>query len=459
VQLLGDNNFSLRLNSCLGFCLGSAILWRLLARKFGIWPSTIAVYALTLGSSQVIDHNCEARCYGMLFFEFSLATWIYASLCEKRNASWLMFVANSLVHAALVTTHYLGFGYGLVFMLANCAVFARDVRSAATRCISIAAGWLFFVPCIPGLMCQAELGKHSCILRPTLRHLFNVYNVMDENLMPLLLTLVAVALLILVVRNTITTTSETMRDGVAVKPLLILALSILVLPAAVWLVSQSTTSLFMARYFLAPLLVCWEIVLAICVRAIYSSLLLQGGVAKSGSWIVTKWLSHAAFVALLVFYIGFANRTWIRARQGIFDEVHQSENETLKMIDGLPRDVPIAFLELFEFAVIDRYSDRRSQFALLVDREWSFGNSPDVSRFAANCCDYADALKRQYEAPVSSFDRFLKEHDRFVLIRSNRPSTLCEKWFAAADWNRAPLATTSMNSAVLIERKTPGRDN
>ena len=464
-KVFGVSEVALRLFSCLGFCVGASSLWWLLKRTFGGWPALVGTFVVLLTSEQVTLHNCEARFYGLFFAETLLATCLFAALCERKKAGPGLLLANAVVHGALVTTHYLGFLYCAGFLLAFGVVWARDVRALGLRCGSILAGWLAFLPCVPGFLHHLAFGKpHGWITPPQLHDLIDVYNTAHQNFVPVVLTLVVLALLVEVLAGEavvqVPQAAENQRiSSRKALPLLILALCFLLLPVILWGFSKVFNPMFLARYLLPPLLVSWSVILAFSAQRLCRSQRRRSDGMSAWVRMALATVPQIGFVALTAFAIVFSAKYYLYASAGIITPPWKQDNQVLQAIDELPGDIPIVFVDTHAFFIFEHYSERRRQFVLLVDKDWAFSASPDVPRPAPNSYQIAMALKSRYAAKVREAADFWRENDRAIYLLGKNNQSLFEKQVLDEGFSSKSLFEASdaspvlVRSAVLVRKK------
>lgn len=237
-----------RAPSLLALLGGTLALGLALARRTGWARASAALTLALLGATPLLAHGGGFRAYGMLFGLFALLCAILLAYADRPGP--IRWVSAATVAALLSFTHLLG----LVFAGAAClglAASARppSVRAMAARLGLLAPSALLIVAHLPALNRTAELiTPWGWIPRPALDALPEGFLVGGLNpwVPPALMACAAIALLRGPGQSPRTDTESARPPALP----LWLALAILAVPPALWLLSQYSHPVFLDRYFL-----------------------------------------------------------------------------------------------------------------------------------------------------------------------------------------------------------------
>ena len=358
----------------------------------------------------------EARFYGMYLAEVAAAVSLAVAMMSRRPIGWPLLAANTLVHAALVTTHYFGFLYSGAILAAVAVCSMRQPRVLFQSVGSIVVGWLAFVPCVPIFLHHLEFSKpHGWIPTPTLTNLLNL--LMGDTLwvVPAAAGIGAMAIAFFVIARrgdrskSISDPAECLTGR---RVLAIMMLAFLLAPVAIWAWSQVATPVFVARYFVPDVfIVCF--LLAELTRFVFhrAATIDLSGLSRQ-RWFVTSLKVICSL--LIVGYLTAPSRTIYRELKkghyekwpGVATRLHLPNN---------PARVPIVFENPLEFLVENYYSSPSDQFLMIVDQEAVL--DPQAGRGANNSNQTATALKRRYpELPIVTTAELLQNYRTFIVI-------------------------------------------
>ncbi len=253
-QVVGAGELPLRLLSSLGISVAMLCHWRLLRRIYDVWPASLATVGAFFASQSIWYQNMEARFYGLFLAEVSLAIYLAVTIIARRPISRRLLVANALIHAALVTTHYFGFLYSGAILVATVLCLVRQPRVLSFCAGSIVVGWLAFLPCVPGFIRHLEFGKpHGWIMPPTVANLLDLMSGEWLWLTPALAGIFALGIAIRLFRPRGTSfkiNAESTDCPIERRSLAVITLLLSTIPFVVWGWSQVATPMFVARYFI-----------------------------------------------------------------------------------------------------------------------------------------------------------------------------------------------------------------
>jgi hypothetical protein len=404
-QALGTSELSLRLFTSLGFSSGFVMLWWTVRRAYGIWPAAVAVPVTVFANIELHLRNMEARFYGLYFAEIAAAIALFAYSARRTRTSVAFFVANALVHAALVTTHYFGFVYSGAVLLAYVLYNPRPRWGLALNVGSVFVGWLAFLPWIPAFLNQRALvGDEFWVPNPDLPALFGSYDFMRAFGFTIA-GLACAALVVEVLRNarrTVTVHEDHPDAGAAAsrRALVCIAVAFLLVPVGTWFYSQAGTSLFLRRYMF-PTAISYTVLVAYVAALVLARArqgLFPGGTAKE------DWGLRLVPNVLLALLVG----------QSVLVPLLNHTNKPKLKDMVLPRpklpvvvESPHAYFNEFHHL---RFKD-----------SYYFLSDPEFAPLAANATTQKimAALVRQYPASNCVLaEEFLANHRRFLVVTS-----------------------------------------
>jgi hypothetical protein len=432
-RIFGNSELAMRLFSCLGYCVGGVAFWMLLKRIFGRWPALSGMFAILIGSKFLAFHNAEARFYGMLFAETSLAVCLFAAICERVKAGseklFVLLAINAIVHAALVTTHYFGLVYSAAFLMAFCIFLRHDFRKLCCCCASVLIGWTAFLPCIPMFLHHWKMGKPRNWIPPsTLDELGLTYS--GDNTYCAVAAIAFFAFVLFACLRRHGAAFQYLRQSVktpAKLSLLILAFCLLLIPVGLWSYSSLTKPMFVSRYVLPPVWLGWGILSAFPIQFF-----------REWTWQITSKTPPAQASALrrmVPFVLSAAILLAVAPRVADCLDLVQAglsidDLAKVQVLLSFPRDKTVAFLHVHAYLFAERYLNYPKNFILLGDADWAYSDSSDVPQDAAINYKIAMAFKRQYGISFYEAKDFFKKSscDGFAYQVPER--SLYEKWKA-----------------------------
>lgn len=165
--IFGDSPLALRLFSAVAAAAAICLIFFVLRRSYGI-IATVAGLFVAFSDHEFLYQSSEARFHTLILAETALAILIYQKILERPRPSTWLLIANTIVHASMVMTHYFGPLYSgtilLGFALSSLARRHNPLRAS----LSILLGWCAFIPWIPTFLLHAGMGKPTFwIPRPT----------------------------------------------------------------------------------------------------------------------------------------------------------------------------------------------------------------------------------------------------------------------------------------------------
>ena len=158
-QLFGASELSLRLFSCLGFCVAYFIIWIVLHKRFGFWPATIATTSVFMTSSIILYQIHEARMYGLYLALAAGALYLYDAAGKQKKAGWKLVLLTFLVHTAIMHTHLFGMFYVAAFLGASVVRDTIQKNWQPWIYAALLAGGATFIFYYPAFVIQADAGS------------------------------------------------------------------------------------------------------------------------------------------------------------------------------------------------------------------------------------------------------------------------------------------------------------
>jgi hypothetical protein len=158
-RVFGASELSLRLLSSLGLSAALVVVWAMLRRVYGFWPSWIGTLVVFLTSRIVLIENAEARMYGLFVALGAAVVYQYERLNRRHRSTLRDLAGVALVHGALVNTHLFGPFYSGAALVAYAIV---DLQRKTLRWgiyVAIVIGWLCFFLYLPAFLVQIGAGR------------------------------------------------------------------------------------------------------------------------------------------------------------------------------------------------------------------------------------------------------------------------------------------------------------
>jgi hypothetical protein len=405
-RVFGATELTLRLFSCLCVILAGVVNWSMLRRCFGSWPALLSVALCFSASSGILFQASDARPYGLFLAEVAAAMLLAFRLCTSK-ISWPLLIANAVVHAALVTTHYFGFLYSGAMLVACALCLVREPRSIALCVGSVMLGWTAFLPCIPALIHHLEISKpHGWIQRPGISKLARLFLVDGHKYVP---ALIVVCVAVLWKRYSYgakwwaTVRQSLLQRRREFFVLFVLNSAIAAVPIFVWLLSQIQEPLYVGRYF-NSIVFNWASAVAFVIY-----IALAGGDLVTRKSYSLASLSIASVVAAI--YLAYAAI------------LQDASSHDLATRSGLPSGLPIVVENQSEFLQMNYYQKQDGRLLHVIDRECAL--DPRAIRSANTYDQIGTALKRNYpQIPIMTTEELLDKYGEFIVI--DHPNSL---WF------------------------------
>ena len=400
VQAFGSSVLALRIFTALGFALGFGFVHRALRRAFAPQAAGVAAFVALLGCRALVQHDLEARFYGLYFAEIAALVWWLVRDAAEERASPAALAGWLALHAALVTTHYFGFVYSGALLASAALVHVRDLRRTAATVLAGVAGWLTFVPWIPSFRRHLAFGGDGFwVPRPYLNDALEAFDLLEHPALTALL-LGATAVAVALVR---------MRDRLGASPApappepatarartawLAIAVAFALVPPATFVASRLGTSLFLERYFFPSTLT-------------FAALL-------AWTWQHVARRAAPSPTARTIASIGAAALIATSLFVPLRHADHRRGAEWPYELQG--EQVPGPFvLETTRFLPLAYYAADPDEMLFVQDRELAF--DPATAKRAMNSYQIIEALARHVPTvrTITTEDLFAR-HDRFVVV-------------------------------------------
>jgi hypothetical protein len=403
--VFGASPLSLRLFSALGFAVAVLLGWRLVRRRFGFWSASLCLPWVFLGSDVLYEQNVQARFYGLFL---ALAVWAVErcdALIREQRPDKRLLLTNAAAHAGLILVHPFGLVYSGA-LLAGVLLWDLLQRRWRVRLRvygSFVLGWAPFFMWLGPFLRQLEVGEPCFWLPvPEWGWMHGGMTLGLELGWPLLAVAAAVVLAWLDRRI-----ENAPPDGLAVAAgrLHLLLLGIVLafgVPLVAWLWSQIGRPVFLDRYML-PGLLGWVLILALPAGRVDAVWPQGAGAPAAGRW----WRRGRQAVVLALVGLALAIPVWRAWHEDPKPVPGRGE------LVGLP-DLPVAVESPHEY-LPRRFYHPEAPYVFILD--WEAAMQP--GGLANSTVDYKvmAAIKRHYpEHAIVSGERFLAEHDRFLLL-------------------------------------------
>lgn len=427
-QVFGSSEFVLRIWSSLGIFAAMVLTWCLLQRLYGAWPASSAVVVGFFSSAMVLYQNMEARCYGLFLAEIALATLLGVLLVSRRPASKKLLAANAVTHAALVTTHYFGFFYSGVIIIALGLRLYGQPRQLVRGVASVLIGWLAFIPCVPILICHMEFNHpHGWIDVPDFKDLRKLIHEDVGSAWPAALVVLGMTATIGWYgrrrRGNSGLTSAGGVDSPSIAPdadcraerrtLAAIMFGYLLIPPSVWILSQFAPPVFLPRYFIGDALISCFVFAQLTFWMLEAVRRLQRDLPEKVSGAL-YWLPQFCLALLAIGYIGYPTTRLIQQMSlGQYQKIKGVPYQPVAIADV---QLPIVFENSGEFLPRYHYRSPSQNLICVIDRDAAI--DPKASRRANNLDQIATALKRHYpELPIYTTAELLARYDRFIVLK------------------------------------------
>ncbi len=444
-RFFGAGELSLRLFSCLGICFACFTVWITLRRTYRLLPSAFGVLTVFCTSGIILEQNAEARMYGLFLAVCSFGLLQFDTLNRTEKQSRWNLLGNILIHAAIVHTHLFGIFYSSAIFLtqliwdAYCKVFRTQIY------LSIALGFLSLIFYIPTFLIQADAGKpRTWIPIPALNHLISLMNLNSSSFFQarvlswLILTVAILFLLNSFKQNSSNLNHENFPNQKNLEiPLLLIALSFLLVPIFVWVVSRTVRPIFVERY-LIPSCLSWVILIAFASSRSIFKPQIGATLAVNRRRNLAIILNKLTSLIVVVIFITYLLLQPIRFARGL--ERQELNGAILQEVNSSQpdyQDLPVAIQFSAWFTQIFHYSSERYRHFFILD--WEAAVDDNSGSFPPQEYKHLDALKRVYpdrfRDNIIQSDDFLQKYDRFLVIDERDYREKCPLKSVDRDWS------------------------
>src|SRR5215467_1257270 len=263
---------SLRLYSSVASGVALFFIWTTLRRYTGFFVSSVATLTPFLTSNLFLEHNSEARFYGLYIALLGWSTYKYDQLCTLRSPSRRQLFSNSVSHGLAVSCTYVAGCYSCAILL---ALIIRDYSLGLWRpkvYLSVLAGWLPMLFYAPLILSQKDATKWLRV--PGLGAIFNPIHLGIEAYFVLFAFAGLVAIALLRQHHSsgsIGAASESHAEKKDFLHLVILAFTFLAVPYGLLIISWAGFPLLHPRYAL-PSLIGVALLLGFVISGLFSKL-------------------------------------------------------------------------------------------------------------------------------------------------------------------------------------------
>lgn len=415
-KAFGSSELSLRLFSSLGMCGALAVTWVVIRRHFGLWATTIGVLGIFCTSEVILSQNTEARMYGLYLALCALALLLYDNFYREDKTSAKLLVLNTVVHIAIVHTHLFGGFYSGAMLLSMLVSDSLISKFRPKVYLTFILSWLSVVFYIPSFLNQADAGKpRTWIPEPVVRDLLDVFNFQASPFMhqSLLVLLLLFSAFHFYGREAVPSTEHKSVAPARLRwHLVVYALSFIVLPLFVWLISKTIKPIFWDRY-MVPSALGWVIVLAY-----FSSRIFSVPVSRSQQQVQVRKLWHFSAPVLLYSALGiillFCLSRPILFATAFHEEVRPGSDDAT----GSYPDLPVVMQYSGEFLERIHYAPDPEKYYFILD--WETAVNEHSGLFTPQEHKHMEAFKRNYpqlyQDNILTTEEFLSRFDRFLVF-------------------------------------------
>jgi 4-amino-4-deoxy-L-arabinose transferase-like glycosyltransferase len=416
-RVFGVSELALRLPSIL-FTLGAvAAMFRFIGKRWGGAAACAALAAMVLGNGTLVQQASQFRGYGMLLAFSALGLCILGELSPASPQRAKLLWANGAVQFILCLTHPFGVLYSTA--LGAGRVIANAVHGAPRRWDwGLVWSWL---PSLVGLLVWAPGIREIAKLNqprgwvPAL-----TLNDLGANLLPQLdapwaWTAPIIGLLVLVVSAALSAKKEAVSEPEeqSRKVAIVLAVALLAVAPAAWLVSQISEPLLIPRY-LIPGTWAWAVIVAATWSAV---------ARRSPRWGRSAALGVA--VAIAIFNIVKLHHPTASERAlGIWPVLERARIDAMLETGRadavlMPGDLPILVESVHNFLAREHYNPGRRDYRLIINQQSALDGS-DVkgasieNNLVRKLCE--NGLPAEKIIDVSAAPRFVAELPAFYFI-------------------------------------------
>jgi len=423
-RFFGAGELSLRLFSCLGFCTACIVTWITLRRTYNFLPSTLGILTVFCTSSIILNQNAEARMYGLFLAVCSLGLLQFDTLNRSENESRWDLLCNTCIHAAIVNTHLFGIFYSAAIFFTQLVWNAYRKIFKTRVYLSIVLGCLSVVFYIPAFLIQIDAGKpRTWIPIPNLNDLTRLMDLSSSSFFQVRvlswLMLIASILFLFNYRHKNSQLEhysfqihQTERKNLET-PLLLFALSFLLVPIFVWIGSRTIKPIFIERY-LVPSCLSWIILVTFAsVRLISEPQIKMNSTTFRKGNIISILASLGSFIlcTILITYLLFQPIKFAR-------DYSKQEFPGINTHEYGYKDLPIVVQFGGRFIQTFHYSPERYRYFFILD--WEAAVDKNSGLFPPQEYKHLDALKRVYperfKNNIIQNDDFLQKYHRFLVL-------------------------------------------
>jgi hypothetical protein len=428
--VFGNSALSLRLFSAAAVAAAILIMFAVLRRAYGVLASTLAI-GMTLIGGEMLRQSAEARFHTLFVAEVALGILLYQRLVARPRPPMRLLALNAAAHACMMMTTYIAAPYSLAIFCATLLTGLVRRRNPTRACLSIAAGWLVFLPWIPVFLRHLRMGEPSSWVpvpnATQLRHYFEGY-LANDFFWPCAAGLAALAAIGTAFAMVWGGRRRRLGPQMREVPLLMLAPCLAAIPLLIyfWSILPGRSSLFLERYMLATLLG-WTI---LCAHLAHRALLLRHRIER-------RWPTRALLILQVITTIAFLGHgIWKKTNAVLRVEKKGLPDDVLERIPG---NEPIVIGHIHQFLQWHFYSSQPSRLLFMVDLELAIqegeGEPLNHRIMAALHRQFPDQFKEVMEtddflASASTF--WVRPSDPWTPVRlENNPAFVVEP----VDWD------------------------
>jgi hypothetical protein len=408
-KLFGSSDLSIRLLGSLCLCVALVVTWRSLRLIWGPFASgigTVAVYCL---SSLVLYHNTEARMYSLFVLTCSVGLYYYLALLTHERVSVATFVGNLLTQAAIVLTHLYGTFYSTGFLLSLIIVdWTSRQRLRPTVYASFIGGWTLLIPCLPGLINQAN--NHAHWFGKISLHTLATYYMAGSPFDRYLTMVIFISPSIYLARNLFApdrlATPQSVMSGFYMKSaIIIVSCAFALVPILAWAITVTIKPMLTERNIIPTITVAWPVILSF------------------GLWVlffahdeVAPGIRRSVAVALLA-GPALAYPLWYAVKYPVEDPPGENDAGFGYL------NLPVAMEAGHDYLPRMHYSNQPQRYFHI--RDWDTAIKNTASGYATGDYTHMAAVNRHYPYVQSvESHEFLAKYNRFLVW--NEPD---QKWF------------------------------
>ncbi|MCL6260625.1 glycosyltransferase family 39 protein [Aquiflexum sp. TKW24L] len=416
-QIFGDSALSLRLFSALGIFTALVLIWFILRRYYDFWPVAIGLAMVFCTSQLIMEQNTEARMYGLYLATAALALFVYDCICRTLEPRNKLLLINFLAHAALIHTHLHGAFYSGTLLVALIVYDFFFKKLSLKVYLTIVGSWFTILLYLPAFFVQIGVSKpQGWLPEPVVGDLINLLlwrnTFLNYNSLFLLILITALGyILIPRTQNPIGQNKKKLEDT---KHLLLAALSWVVVPIGVYLLSKIMQPIFWSRYFM-PTALGIGIILVHSLHPIIKIMGLHGEDSPKSVFFLKRSMGYRIFVLLL--FLFFLTIIWIPLKNSISFKQNPRLAESSIIIKN-HSDLPVVCQFSYFFWENHFYDPQPEKFYFILDEEGALAGKSGM--FGAQEFKHMTAFLRKYPEhlhdQVVESETFLSRFDRFIVM-------------------------------------------